>query len=105
MSGVKDRATEEAFEGAAPSGRSMDLVRAALVEEARSNGLLAGEKSIHVSFRAPPALIEAARRETGVTSLSELGTLALLALAMPDPVAALMKRTRGRLGRDHTLDT
>lgn len=78
-------------------------VNAAMMDEARDVGLLAGEKSAHVSFRAPPALVEAAKRETGVTSISELGTLALLMLAMPDPVGALMKRTRGRLGRDHTL--
>ncbi|MGJ3263790.1 MAG: hypothetical protein ACFE0R_11200 [Salinarimonas sp.] len=68
------------------------------------SGLLAGEKSAHVSFRAPPALIEAAKRETGIASTSELGMAALALLAQPDPVNAFMKRTEGRLGEDHTLD-
>ncbi len=79
-------------------------VHASLLEEARRGGLLDGDKSEHVSFRAPPALIEAAKRETGVTSTSELGVLALAMLAQPDPVAAFMRRTRGRLGEDHQLE-
>ena len=79
-------------------------VHVSVLEEARRNGLLDGDKSEHVSFRAPPALIEAAKRETGVTSTSELGVLALAMLAQPDPVAAFMRRTRGRLGGDHQLE-
>jgi hypothetical protein len=79
-------------------------VHAAVLEEARRAGLLNGEKSEHVSFRAPPALVEVAKRETGVTSTTELGLLALAMLAQPDPVVAVMRRTRGRLGRDHTLE-
>lgn len=76
---------------------------AAVLAEARAAGLLDGEKSEHVSFRAPPALIEAARREAGVSSTTELGLLALALLAQPDPVVSAMRRTRGRLGRDHQL--
>lgn len=72
--------------------------------QARAAGLLAGEKSAHVSFRAPPALIEAAKREAGVDSTTELGLLALVLLAQPDPVVSAMRKTRGRLGRDHQLD-
>jgi hypothetical protein len=75
-----------------------------VLEEAERAGLLAGEKSEHVSFRAPPALVEAAKRETGVNSTSELGVLALAMLAQPDPVVEFMRRTRGRLGYDHTLE-
>lgn len=76
----------------------------AILAEARAAGLLAGEKSAHVSFRAPPALIEAAKREAGVDSTTELGLLALVLLAQPDPVVSAMRKTRGRLGRDHQLD-
>lgn len=79
-------------------------VLASVLEEAKRVGLLDGDKSEHVSFRAPPALIEAAKRETGVTSTSELGVLALAMLAQPDPVAAFMRRTRGRLGEEHQLE-
>lgn len=90
-----------------PSFRSdelRNLARDTLLEEARRSGLIGGEKSEHVSFRVPRALLEAAKRETGLTSTSELGTFALAVLAQPDPVAAVLKRTRGRLGPDHRLD-
>ena len=77
---------------------------AAALEEARLAGLLDGDKTEHVSFRAPPALIEAAKRESGVASPTELGILALATLAQPDPAAAFLKCTRGRLGEIHTLE-
>lgn len=88
---------------AAP-GSTVHIRHAAVLDEARRAGLLSGDKIEHVSFRAPPALVEAAKRETGVTSPTELGILALAMLAQPDPVAELMRRTRGRLGQDHTLE-
>ncbi len=77
---------------------------ASVLEEARLAGLFEGEKTEHVSFRAPPALVEAAKREAGVSSTSELGVLALAMLARPDPVAAFFRRTAGRLGADHDLE-
>ena len=86
----------------APPGAA--AAHASVLEEAGRAGLLAGERSAHVSFRAPPALLEAAKRETGVSSTSELGVLALAMLAQPDPVAAFFRRTEGRLGPDHDLE-
>ena len=77
---------------------------ASIMDEARRAGLLDGEKSEHLSFRAPPALIAAAQRESGVSSPTELGILALALLALPDPAAAFLKRTRGTLGKAHALD-
>lgn len=79
-------------------------LHASVMEEARCAGLLEGEKSEHVSFRAPPALVEAAKREAGISSTSELGVLALAMLARPDPVAAFFRRTEGRLGPDHDFE-
>ena len=84
--------------------RSMAPRAAAVLEDARRAGLLDGDKTEHLSFRAPPALIEAARRESGAGSPTELGILALAALAQPDPVAAFFKRTKGALGKIHALD-
>lgn len=72
-------------------------VAAAALDNARHAGLLDGDKTEHVSFRAPPALVEAARRATGIESTTELGLAALATLAAPDPVAEFMKRTWGRL--------
>ena len=77
----------------------------AILEEAQRAGLLDGDKTEHVSFRAPPALVEAARRCTGVSSATELGILALALLAQPDPVTEFMRRTRGRLGKGHALES
>lgn len=83
-----------------PSGAA----HASVLEDARRAGLLDGEKTEHVSFRAPPALVAAAKRETGVNSTSELGVMALAMLAQPDPVTAFFRRTEGRLGPDHDLE-
>ncbi len=69
----------------------------AVVEEARQAGLLDGDRAEHLSFRAPSALVEAAKRETGIHSTTELGIAALAALAQPDPVAAFLRRSRGKL--------
>jgi len=74
------------------------------VQEAREFGLLDGEKTEHVSFRAPKALLEAAKQESGAASLTELGIMALAMLAQPDPFKKFMKENYGALGPDHTLD-
>ena len=104
-------ATRKARAAAPDSAQSDDhpahygpIFQAAVLDQARRNGLLTGEKSEHVSFRAHPALVEEAKRKTGITSTSELGILALAALTGPDPVVEYMRKNRGRLGRDHTLD-
>jgi hypothetical protein len=83
--------------GSAPLYRSV-------LEEARRAGLLEGEKTEHVSFRALSPLIEAARREAGLTTKTEVGILALAMLARPDPVAAFLRVTAGALGPDHDLE-
>ena len=75
-----------------------------VLEEARRAGLLDGERTEHVSFRAPKALVEAAKRESGATKLTELGLLALAMLAQPDPTAKFLKDTRGKLGAEHQLE-
>ena len=78
-------------------------IATALIDEARQDGLL-DDKTEHVSFRASKALIDAAKRETGLRSTTELGLVAPATLARPDPVAAAMRRTRGSLGPSHTLE-
>lgn len=90
--------------GPATSAASRALTfAAAVLDEAGRAGLLDDETE-HVSFRAPRALVEAAKRETGLASTTELGLVALAALARPDPVSEAMKRTRGGLGVKHTLE-
>ena len=89
---------------AAAKMRGSVSLHTSVLEEARRAGLLEGDKTEHVSLRAPPALVEAAKREAGISSTTELGLLALAMLARPDPVAAFFRRTEGRLGPDHDLE-
>lgn len=77
---------------------------ARLLEEAKSAGLLAGDKTAHVSIRTTGALIAAAKERTGIESTTELVEVALAALALPDPVTRYMVDTYGALGPDHQLD-
>ncbi len=100
---ARQAARAKAAGGGGQSPGSAPLV-ASVMDEARRAGLLDGEKTEHVSFRAPPALVAAAKREAGVSSTSELGVMALAMLARPDPVAAFFRRTEGRLGPDHDLE-
>ena len=108
LAAARGRAASSSRHIAAKGMRSRHLAgtvgAAAALEDARRAGLLEGEKTAHISFRAPPALVEAAKRESGVASLTELGILALAMLAQPDPAAAFFKRSRGRLGEGHTLE-
>lgn len=78
-------------------------VAASVLDEASRAGLL-DDATEHVSFRVPKALLEAAKKETGLASTTELGLVAFAALARPDPVSEAMRRTRGTLGKRHTLE-
>ncbi|BCH19881.1 hypothetical protein MesoLjLa_67320 (plasmid) [Mesorhizobium sp. L-2-11] len=77
---------------------------AVAIEDARRAGLLDGDRTEHLSFRAPKALVEAAKRESGIDSPTDLGILALATLAQPDPVVSFLKRTHGKLGPGHELE-
>lgn len=88
----------------APAVIQPGAVGARALEEARRAGLLEGERSEHVSFRAPKALLDAARREAGAISPTELGLTALALLAQTDATAIFLKNTYGCLGPDHDLD-
>ncbi len=97
--------------GRKPSARCARMIagnagagRFASVDAARRAGLLEDEASEHLSFRVPKKLVEAARRESGLSSPTELGIVALSMLAEPDPVIEYLKRTRGALGEDAELD-
>jgi len=55
-----------------PATAGPSPVQVSMLEEARRTGLLEGEKTEHVSFRAPPA-VEAAKREAGISSTCASG--------------------------------
>lgn len=98
--GDRSGATRRASPPAA--GIGAERARRAL-SEATDAGLLDGETE-HFSFRAPKALIAAARREAGIASTTELGRAALAMLAQGDAFAEFFARTEGALGPDFTLD-
>ena len=74
------------------------------VDSATAAGLLEEERTVQVTFWAPKALVAAAMKRSGVASQSELGILALAAVAQTDAVAAVMRKKRGLLGKDHQLE-
>ena len=86
-----------------PAGK-FSAIASSVMEEARSAGLLDGEATEHISFRAPKALVDAAKRESGMTRSTELCLFALVMLAHCDPVAEYMQKTYGALGKGHRLD-
>jgi hypothetical protein len=85
-------------------GRSAATGRFISVNAARRAGLLDDDASEHLSFRAPKRLVDAAKRESGLSSPTQLGIVALSMLAEPDPVIEYLRRTRGALGEDAELD-
>ena len=85
------------------AGVTAFTVAAAVLDEASRAGLL-DSATEHVSFRVPKALLDAAKEETGLASTTDLGLVAFAALARPDPVSEAMRRTRGKLGKQHTLE-
>lgn len=85
-----------------------DAKRLRLLEAARGDaeqaGLLAGERTEHLSVRTTHALLAEAKRRTGISSNTELVEMALATIAAPDPVSALMMETYGALGARHALE-
>jgi hypothetical protein len=98
FSGISSKKARE------PQLESKGSSKHTVVEEARRAGLLEGDRTEHVSFRVPKALLKAAQRETGITSPTELGILVLATLAQPDPTAEYLKKSYGVLSKNHKLD-
>lgn len=86
------------------TGGSDNAAIAAALSSALEQGLLTGDKSAHLSARVTPALLDAAKRETGIQSTTELIEYALASVATPDPAARFMTSRFGALGGDHDLD-
>ena len=104
VSSIAKRASSRRAASASRKAGALATNTSVVLDEACRAGLLDGEKTEHISFRAPKALIDATRRKSGATKLTELGILALAVLAQPDPAANFLKMTRGKLGADHKLD-
>jgi hypothetical protein len=77
-------------------------LRFAFVELERS-GTLAGARSLKLSTRVDPGLIDAARRRTGLRSDSDLINAALAIIAAGDDFGAWLVRQAGGLPEEFEL--
>ena len=68
------------------------------------SGTLAGARSLKLSTRVDPGLVEAARRRTGLRSDSDLINAALAVIAAGDDFGAWLVRQAGCLPEDFELD-
>jgi hypothetical protein len=66
----------------------------AVIEAAESSGLL-GEKSARIGGRISPALVEQAKKRTGIKTDTDLIEFALANIALGDNFAKTYRKTRG----------
>lgn len=74
----------------------------AVVEAARLSGLIGGEKSGRIAGRVSPALVEEAKKRTGLESDTDLIEFALASVALKDDFPSAFRKLKGTI--DPTLD-
>ncbi len=67
---------------------------AAIMRAAEHSGLL-GEKSMRIGGRISPALIEQAKKQTGIETDTDLIEFALASVALDDDFGQTFRKTRG----------
>jgi hypothetical protein len=75
-----------------------------LVMEAAERAGLREKKSSRIAGRVSPALIEQAKRRTGIESDTDLIEFALANIALEDDFAEAFKASRGKVDPDLKLD-
>ena len=92
----------------AKTSRSRDRLTVAkaqfALDAARSDNLMAGEKTHMLSARLNEALVVAAKERTGITSDTQLVETALAMLAVDDDFGAWLITQGGRLSADFEID-
>jgi hypothetical protein len=87
----------------AAAGKSLRAVRGATIartrfdavmEAAENSGLL-GEKTARIGGRISPALVEQAKKQTGIGTDTDLIEFALANIALEDDFAKIYRTTRG----------
>jgi hypothetical protein len=68
----------------------------AVIRAARQSGLL-GEKAGRIGGRVSPALVEQAKRQTGIETDTDLIEFALATIALEDRFAEAFKEARGKI--------
>lgn len=95
-----DLGTEEPIEqGAAETARRREL----LLRQAQAEGLVGDDKDARISGRVRRALIDAAKRRSGLTSDTELVEYALATVALEDEFGARLVRRKGSIAADIDL--
>jgi hypothetical protein len=74
----------------------------AVMQAAEQSGLLS-EKSGRIGGRVSPALLEQARRQTGIDADTDLIEFALATVALEDDFAEAFKKSRGKVDPDLKL--
>jgi hypothetical protein len=74
----------------------------AVMQAAERSGLL-GEKSGRIGGRVSSALVEQAKRQTGIETDTDLIEFALATVALEDKFAEVFKRSRGKVDPDLKL--
>ncbi|MBL8576276.1 MAG: hypothetical protein JNK47_03545 [Mesorhizobium sp.] len=69
------------------------------MQAAEDSGLL-GVKNARIGGRTSPALIEQAKRQTGIETDTDLIEFALASIALKDDFAETFKKTRGTVDPD-----
>jgi hypothetical protein len=75
----------------------------AVMKAAKESGLL-GEKSTRISGRISPALVEQAKRQTGIETDTDLIEFALASVALDDDYGAVFEKIRGTVDPTLKLD-
>jgi hypothetical protein len=74
----------------------------AVMLAAEQSGLLSG-KSGRIGGRVSPALVEQAKRQSGIETDTDLIEFALATIALEDDFAEMFKRSRGKVGPELKL--
>ncbi len=76
----------------------------ATLESARAAGLIGGARSARVAGRVPAGLVAAAKKNTGLSSDTDLIEVALAKLALEDEFGPKLVRNKGTLPRDLDIE-
>ena len=76
--------------------KSSNVLLETVMIAAEKSGLL-GEKTSRIGGRISPALIEQAKKQTGIEADTDLSEFALANIALEDNFAAVFKQSRGKV--------
>ena len=85
------------------TGLRVDLARFEAVMKAAERSGLLNDKNSRIAGRVSPALVEQAKKQTGIEGDSDLIAFALASVALEDHFAKVFKESRGKVSPDLKL--